>query len=418
MAVDQRRLSDLHRAMGRLLSDDDWALVAWDGSRTGPDDGAFTVSLHDRSALDRMIGSLADGGFGRAFIEGSLEVTPLEPFLDLTGRTSPGRLVRTWPGVLLAAARLGARPRPRALAAAEARLRGRRHSRRRDADAIRHHYDLPEAFYQLWLDSTLSYSCAYFASEDDDLDTAQRAKLELVCRKLRLRPDEDLLDVGCGFGGLVIHAAIHHGVQATGITLSPTQARVARERIREAGLEDRVTVELADYRDPMGKTFDAVASVGMVEHVGERALPGFCRVLHDRLRPGGRVLLHGITAAPGQSLVRGSFVDRFVFPDGELLPVATVLGRMEDAALEVRDVEDLREHYTLTLGHWVRRLRARRDAAVAIAGPERTRVWELYMAGAASGFRENRFRLHQFLAVRALPDGRSGLPLRREDWYR
>ena len=225
------------------------------------------------------------------------------------------RVARLLPRLLTAALALGARPNPRGTQV-EARLRGRLHSRTRDSEAIRHHYDQPPEFYGLFLGRTMTYSCAYFETVDTDLDAAQEAKLDLVCRKLRLRPGERLLDIGCGWGSLVFHAAEHHGARAVGITASPRQAEWGQQRAQELGLDSRAEVRLADYRDTFADTFDAVASVGMVEHVGRKGMPGYCQAVHQLLRPGGRALIHGITVPVGQG-GQGPLVNTFVFPDGQ-----------------------------------------------------------------------------------------------------
>ena len=263
----------------------------------------------------------------------------------------------------------------------------------------------------------MTYSCAYFQHVDADLDTAQRAKLDLVCRKLRLRENERLLDVGCGGGSLALHAAREHGVRAVGITLSPRQLEVAQRTAAESGLEERVRFRLCDYRDITGERFDAIASVGMIEHVGRNHLREYAHSLQRALRPGGRTLVHGITCRPEDRLNRASFINTFVFPDGELEDVGRVVRELEFAGLEVRDVENLREHYALTLEHWRRRLEENWNAAVRIAGERRARVWRLYMTGAALGFKHGSIAIHQTLAVRPTESGVSGVPLLRSDWY-
>jgi cyclopropane-fatty-acyl-phospholipid synthase len=408
----------LHGAFSRVLGTRDWQLITWDGAVAGTPGAAFTLTFRSLRALDRLVGSLPDRAFGRAYATGELDVEPLSRFLAIIGRRTLGEMALAWPRVLAAGFASGARPDRQPIGESEANLHGRRHSPQRDRAAIAHHYDLPAEFYGLFLDSLLTYSCAYFATPDDDLDSAQRAKLDLICRKLRLRSGERLLDVGCGFGGLVLHAAESYGVRCLGITLSTTQADWARRQIAARGLQDRVEVRIADYRDDLGAPFDAVASVGMVEHVGERQLAGFAKDLYRCVGRRGRLLLHGITRRPDVAIVRGSFTDRFVFPDGEVPEAGAMVTHLQEAGFEVRDLEDLREHYVLTLDRWVGRLESRMDAAVRIAGGARARIWRLYLAGAAWGFREDRLRLHQALAVRPDGDGRSGIPLRREDWYR
>jgi cyclopropane-fatty-acyl-phospholipid synthase len=341
----------------------------------------------------------------------------LHPFLDLLSQLSPTQLLRGSPRLLLAGLALGARPVRPPARTFEARLRGIRHSPRRDAQAIRHHYEVPFEFYRLWLDDSLTYSCAYFRDREDDLETAQRAKLDLVCRKLRLQPGERVLDIGCGWGSFLIHAAQHYGARGVGITLSPSQAAVARRRVEELGLGSRIEVRLADYREPLGATFDAVASIGMLEHVGRANMLRYAQAIHRALRPGGRALVHGITAPPGHGITRGSFVDAFIFPDGELEEAGFLSLQLDNAGLEVRDDENLREHYAITLRHWQERLAAHWGEAERLIGAERLRVWRLYLAGAETGFRRGTTGVHQFLAVKPDQHGDAALPLTRDDWY-
>ncbi len=310
-------------------------------------------------------------------------------------------------------------------------LGGRLHSRHRDAQAVRFHYDVGNDFYSLWLDTRMVYSCAYFRREDDDLDTAQKDKLEHICRKLRLKPGERLLDIGCGWGGLVQYAAARYGVQAMGITLSASQAELARKRIIAAGLSERCQIEVCDYRDlTQVAPFDKVVSVGMFEHVGRAQLPTYFATVYRLTRPGGLFLNHGIAApaseaqAPRQSWLMqrlwrpGSFIERYVFPDGELLPPREAIRQGELAGFETRDVESLREHYALTLRHWVQRLEARREEAVQVVGETGYRAWHLYMAASAHGFATGKLALIQALFSKPDAAGNTELPLTRADLYR
>jgi cyclopropane-fatty-acyl-phospholipid synthase len=298
------------------------------------------------------------------------------------------------------------------------RFSGPVHSRDRDRKAVRYHYDLPAEFYAMWLDQHMVYSCAYFATPEDDLDVSQVRKMDYICRKLRLRPGERLLDIGCGWGGLVMHAAAHYGVEAVGITLSVPQAEVARKRLRETGLNDRCRVDVSDFRDiDHGQQYDKIVSVGMFEHVGEALLPNYFRQAWSQLRPGGVFLNHGISYCATYQRRGPSFTDRYVFPDSELVPISTSLRAAELSGFEVRDVESLREHYALTLHHWVRRLEGHAEEAHRITDDTTYRIWRLYMAGAAHGFRSGRLNVYQTLFAKPL-HGRSGLPLTREDWYR
>jgi cyclopropane-fatty-acyl-phospholipid synthase len=296
---------------------------------------------------------------------------------------------------------------------------------------VRHHYDVGNDFYALWLDRRSIYSCAYFPSGSEDIDTAQEAKLEHICRKLRLRPGEHLLDVGCGWGGLLEYAATRYGVTGVGITLSEPQASAARDRLAAAGVGDRVRIEVRDYRDiPREWQFDKVVSVGMREHVGAARLGAYFAAVHDALRPGGLFLDHGLVRG-GAAEQRGvrtwvsrrlwkrdAFIQRYVFPDGELVPLGALLTAAERTGLEVRDVENLREHYVRTLHHWVARLEAAHDAAAALVGEHTYRVWRLYMAATTLGFLSGRLTLIQTLLAKPKPDGSVSVPLTRTDLYR
>ncbi|GAC1037464.1 C17 cyclopropane fatty acid synthase CfaB [Pseudomonas sp. No.117] len=296
------------------------------------------------------------------------------------------------------------------------------HDKATDASAVAYHYDLSNDFYRLWLDPELVYSCAYFQTGEEDLATAQRDKLELLCRKLRLQPGERLLDVGCGWGGLARHAAREHGVQVHGITLSREQLELARARVAAEGLADQVTLELLDYRDlPGDGRYDKVVSVGMFEHVGLANLPLYFRTLFDAVRPGGLVLNHGITAlhADGRAVGHGGgdFIDRYVFPHGELPHLSLAVAEMSAAGLEVVDVESLRRHYARTLDFWSAALEARLEEAARLVPAEALRIWRLYLPGCAYAFRKNWVNIHQLLAARPHADGRLELPWSRGDLY-
>jgi cyclopropane-fatty-acyl-phospholipid synthase len=301
-------------------------------------------------------------------------------------------------------------------------LRGRRHTRRRDARAIAHHYDVGNDFYREVLGESMTYSCAYWTQPDFDitepgqLTAAQVAKCDLVARKLGLAPGMRVLDVGCGWGTFALHAARNYGVRVVGVTLSTAQAEFARERMVAEGLADAVDIRVQDYREIDDGPFDAIASIGMAEHVGSAKLPGYAADLFALLRPEGRLLNHAISLRPDdpqQGPESASFIDRYVFPDGELVPMARMVGTLEDAGFEVRDVESLREHYPPTLRAWASNLERHWDAAVGAASPVRARVWRLYMTAAALAFEANSIGVNQALAVRPGPRGQSGMPRTR-----
>jgi cyclopropane-fatty-acyl-phospholipid synthase len=288
---------------------------------------------------------------------------------------------------------------------------GGRRSLARDRAATRHHYDVSNRFYQLVLGPSLVYSCAYFASPDDTLEAAQERKLELICSKLNLRQGERLLDIGCGWGSLLIHAATRYGSSGVGVTLSEPQAELARKRIAEAGLQGRVEIRVQDYREISDVSFDKVASIGMYEHVGRAQLDRYVRTVTCLLRPGGLFLNHGITRLTPHAPAPDPFFTRYVFPDGELHPVIDVMTSMHAAGLEIRDAESLREHYPLTLRRWAANLAAHREEAIAEVGPQRERVWRLYMLGSALGFEDGEISIYQVLAAR--PGAKHRLPLDR-----
>jgi cyclopropane-fatty-acyl-phospholipid synthase len=400
----------------------DFAVRAWDGTVWEADTAQpvrFTLVLQHPGAVRKMFWPPRPYTLGEAYIYDDIDIEgDIHAFFSLTSylyalrsRLGLGQRLRWFKRLLQLPG--GARPRTGRLAA---RLSGALHSPERDRQAVSYHYDVSNEFYQLWLDRRMIYTCAYFADPSDDIDRAQERKLDYICRKLRLLPGDRLLDIGCGWGGLVMYAAQQYGVHALGITVSRKQVELAQEHIRQAGLQDRCRVEYQDYREVTG-TFDKLVSVGMFEQIGGEMLPIYFQKAHSLLRPGGVFLNHGISVSGWVRNQRNqAFSQRYVFPDGELKPIHTTLDAAEQAGLEVRDVESLREHYILTLQSWVRRLEARADEARKLTNETTYRIWRIYMGGAADGFRAARINLYQTLLVK--PDrGVSGLPMTRADWY-
>ncbi len=396
--------------------------VFWDGSALGPEDGPGAVVLRSRDALTRLICSPDELGMARAFVSGDIDVVgDLFSVLAALQRSAPARR-RLGPQALFTAlsvaARLGALRLPPRRPAEELRLSGGRHSRQRDAAAIAHHYDVGTDFYRLVLGPAMTYSCARFEGPDSSLEAAQRSKHDLICRKLGLHEREQLrlLDIGCGWGEMAMHAAAEYGARVVAVTLSEPQARAARDRVSDAGLDQLVEIRRADYRDLRGETFDAISSIGMFEHVGAKHMNGYFTTIRALLAPRGRLLNHAISMPGGSSMHGRTFMNRYVFPDGELIDVAEVVAAMERAGFEVRDVESLREHYSQTLHSWVGNLERSWSAAVTLVGEPRARVWRLYMAASANGFDDGRFAVHQVLGVIPTEGGASGMPRTRAAW--
>lgn len=400
----------------------DFAVRLWDGTVWGPEEGekaSFTLVLNHPGALRRMFLRPNQLTLGEAFIYKDFDIEG-----DMVDAFAFGDYLMDSRRGLLDRLRLGRRllalpsRRPADSGHGSARLTGAMHSKKRDSQAVTYHYNVSNDFFRLWLDERMIYSCAYFAAPHDPLDAAQERKLEYICRKLRLKKGERLLDIGCGWGGLAMHAARHYGVEVHGITLSRPQAELATERISKAGLADLCRVEVKDYRELDGEDlYDKLVSVGMFEHVGKSRISEYFARAFRLLRPGGAFLNHGIASTPTIPLEGGpSFIDVYVFPDGELLPINATLHAAEASGFEVRDLESLREHYALTLRHWVKRLEAREAEAIAATDETTCRVWRLYMAGSAHGFDCGRLNIYQALMVK--PDrGKSGQPLTRTDWY-
>ncbi|MHA5049518.1 class I SAM-dependent methyltransferase [Streptomyces sp. SD15] len=403
---------------------------AWDGSEAGPP-GAPTLIARNRRALRHLLWKPGELGLARAWVAGDLGVegdfyTALDLMSGLVwdrGEGARGLVDALRDPEVRAAVRglmvMARTPLPPTPPSEEVRRRRHLHTKHSDKRAISHHYDVGNDFYEIVLGPSMVYSCAYW-EPDGTLEGAQRDKLELIARKLDLRPGQRLLDVGCGWGSMAIHAAREHGVSVVGVTLSQEQAAYARKRVADEGLTDRVEIRVQDYRDVADEPYDAISSIGMAEHVGAERYLEYADVLYQLLKPGGRLLNHQIGRRPRRDESAYSvdeFIDAYVFPDGELAPIGTTVAQLERAGFEVRDVESLREHYALTLRRWVANLEAQWERAVQLTSPGRARVWRLYMAASALAFERNRIGVNQVVAIRTPePSGASGMPLRARTW--
>jgi len=403
-----------------LLGDLPIRIEFWDGSGLGPS-GPTTLLVRSPDAIRRILWAPGELGVGRAFVAGDIDFRG--DIFELIAALRPAGVrlrhaTRALPAAAAAARCLGLVAGPLPPPAEEARPHWRRHSKQRDAEAISHHYDVGNDFYRIVLGPAMTYSCARFVDPSNTLEEAQAAKHELICRKLDLhqRRGMRLLDVGCGWGSMAIHAARHHGAHVVGITISREQAEMARRRVSEAGLDDLVEIRLQDYRDLAGEQFDAISSIGMFEHVGKSRTAEYFSILRSLLVPQGRLLNHAISSVGGSKLGTRTFIYRYVFPDGELIDVADVAAAMQGAGFEIRDVESLREHYATTLRHWVANLEADWASAESLVGEARTRVWLLYMAASAVGFEDGGISIHQTLGVVPDEHGASGMPATRRDW--
>jgi cyclopropane-fatty-acyl-phospholipid synthase len=409
----------LRRELAQALPDRPFALRFWDGSELAPTTpGGPVFTVRSPAAVAHLLRAPGQLGLGRAYAAGELEADDLDRVIGLLDTfKAPAIDTKTRLRLTVAAVRACGPMRPPPIPASELRPRGRRHSRERDARAVRHHYDVSNEFFALFLDETMTYSCALFSRELDSLEgswgthpspersrptleQAQAAKRELICRKLALREGERVLDVGCGWGSFVIHAAAEYGVQAVGITLSSAQAELARRRVADAGLSERVEIRVADYRELGGEQYDAIASIGMVEHVGANQIDVYATKLAGLLEPGGRLLNHGIARLRYGEAEAGPFSERYVFPDAAPLHVSRVSAALERAGIEPLHVEGLREDYAETLSHWIERLDANLPRAEELAGAERVRVWRLYLRAARNGFRTGFTSIFQVLGAR------------------
>jgi cyclopropane-fatty-acyl-phospholipid synthase len=392
----------LRHSIERLIPERPFEIDFWDGtSIPATRSGGPVFSVRSPRAVSYLLRSPGELGLGRAYVSGELEVDDIDAVNRLIYEwTPPAFSRRTRIRLLLAAARAAGPNLKAGQPAAELKGRGRLHSRARDLRAVRHHYDVSNEFFALFLDRSMTYSCAFFSRDGSSLEAAQVAKLELTCRKLKLQPGQRVLDVGCGWGSFAIHAATHHGVEVVGITLSEAQANLARARVSEAGLSDRVNIRVLDYRDLRNDRFDAVASIGMVEHVGRERVDQYARCLARLLRPGGRLLNHGIAHLHYSVAKPGLFTDRYVFPDANPLHISRILLALERAGFVIEHVEEFGQDYAQTLRFWAERLDRHREEAVRLVGEERVRVWRLYLRGARSAFETRYDSIYQVQAVR------------------
>jgi cyclopropane-fatty-acyl-phospholipid synthase len=412
-------------SMVAKLSADEFPIrfEAYDGSTLGPPDSPVTLRLKNERGLRFLTTAPGDLGLVRAYVSGDIDIEgvhPGDPYdaLRIAGRWRFRRPSPTEMAALLK--ELGLKrlippepPHQETLPRWRRVAEGFRHSRTRDAEAIHHHYDVSNEFYEMVLGPSMAYTCAVFPKPDASLEEAQEEKFDLVARKLGLEPGMRLLDVGCGWGGMVRHAAKHYGVTAIGVTLSASQASWASAAIEADGIGDRAQVLHSDYRDAPGEEYDAISSIGLLEHVGVHNYPAYFSFLRDKLRDGGRLLNHCITRPHNNTKVTtGHFIDRYVFPDGELTGAGRIIMAAQDAGFEVRHEENLREHYALTLKEWCANLVSNWDDCVAEVGEGTARVWGLYMAGSRYGFESNEIQLHQVLAVKVDDAGNAYWPLR------
>jgi cyclopropane-fatty-acyl-phospholipid synthase len=398
----------LREALAEALPERPFRVTLWDGTElpsTGTNGPVFSV--RSPVALGHMLRAPGQLGLGRAYVAGAVDVDDVDKVLALLDRYEPPPIdARSKARLAAAAVRAGALKRVPRTPAVELRPQGRRHSVARDKRAVTHHYDVSNDFFELFLGPSMTYSCAVWSRGATTLEEAQETKLELVCTKLALTAGERVLDVGCGWGAFAIHAAQRHGVHVTGITLSEPQAERARRRVREAGVADQVEIRVMDYRELRSERFDAIASIGMVEHVGDVNIDAYARTLASLLGPGGRLLNHGIARLRHGEPEAGPFSERYVFPDAAPLHLSRTQGALERAGFETLGVEGFREDYVRTLTEWLRRLEDNRAEALRLAGPERMRVWEVYLRVARRGFETGFTSIYQVRAIKPQPHGR------------
>ena len=395
------RTAPLRREIEAALPRRPFAIKFWDGTAVAATEAdAPTFSIHSPQAIAHVLRAPSELGLGRAYVLGLIDVDDIDKALRIVDTfEAPDLSPRQMAGLGLALVRACGLVKPPRPPASELRLTGERHTVGRDRRAVRYHYDAGNEFFALFLDPSMTYSCAYFQGGATTLEEAQQAKLALVCRKLALEEGERVLDVGCGWGSFAIHAARNHGVKVLGVTLSERQVELGRERAREAGVEELVELRVADYRELAGERFDAISSIGMVEHVGEERIDLYMKTLNELLKPGGRLLNHGIAKLMDfDTADEGAFSERFVFPDGVPLPLSRIELAIERTGLVTRHVEGLPDDYAETLRYWIESFEGRYDEAIRLAGIERARVWRVYLRAARQGFQTGWASVYQVLA--------------------
>lgn len=427
MSVDVGVRLSIADALGKLMKADlPFRFEAFDGSVAGPEDAPFKMTLLNERGLSYLMTAPGDLGFARAYVSGDLELEGVHPGNPYDAMVlimsqlkfkvpSAAEMVQIVRSLGFGNLKPPAPPAEEHLPKWRRAMEGLRHNKKRDAEAIHHHYDVSNRFYELVLGPSMTYTCAVYPTLESSLEEAQFEKYDLVARKLALKPGQRLLDIGCGWGGMVRHAAKHYGVKVIGVTLSREQATWAQEEIKRQGLDDLAEVRFMDYRDVTETGFDAISSIGLTEHIGVKHYGEYFGFLHDHLKVGGRLLNHCITRPNNKTTTTGAFIDRYVFPDGELTGVGRITVAAQDSGLEVRHVENLREHYAMTLKGWCDNLVANWDEALDEVTLGRAKVWGIYMAGSRLAFERNEIELHHVLAVKADAHGDAGWPL-RPDW--
>lgn len=427
MTTDVATKLNIAQALERLMKDGmPFRFEAFDGSSAGPEDATLTLRLKNERGLAFLMTAPGDLGFARAYVSGDMDlegIHPGDPYDAMVQIMSQLRFKVPSAAEMLQIVRsLGfgnlKPPTPPAeehLPRWRRAFEGMRHNKKRDAEAIQHHYDVSNRFYELVLGESMTYTCAVYPTLESSLEEAQFEKYDLICRKLDLKPGMRLLDIGCGWGGMVRHAAQHYGVTVIGVTLSREQAAWAQAEVERQGLDHLAEVRFGDYRDVIETGFDAVSSIGLTEHIGVRSYPAYFQFMNDKVRPGGRILNHCITRPNNKTTTTGAFIDRYVFPDGELTGVGRITVAVQEAGLEVRHVENLREHYAMTLAGWCRNLVENWDECLQEVTEGRAKVWGIYMAGSRLAFERNEIELHHVLAVKPDSEGNTSWPL-RPDW--